>query len=152
MRLILTTLSSRVLVLPWLVAWVLILPLFHVHPEADHLHDKAGHVHGGTVHTVFSDGLPCEFSNHEGSASPQGIVSKHVSEAGHDHQEFGFSLLTDATDRRPFKSFGTHPAIIAVAIERTLLAGASVAQEPTSNPSTLLYHDRPSRAPPVLFS
>ena len=43
----------------WLGAWLCVMPLVHVHPEADHRHGLAGHVHGGTFHTVFSPELAC---------------------------------------------------------------------------------------------
>ena len=36
---------------------MLVVPFFHIHPEADHHHGDASHVHGGTVHTVFSPDL-----------------------------------------------------------------------------------------------
>ena len=53
----------RLAVLLWSSLWMLMVPLFHVHPEADHHHGEAGHVHGGTVHMVFSPDLDGEFDN-----------------------------------------------------------------------------------------
>ena len=51
-------------VLSWVSLWMLAVPLFHVHPDADHLHGQAGHLHGGTVHTVMSPDLECEVESH----------------------------------------------------------------------------------------
>src|SRR5690349_18254979 len=55
----------RGLVLTWAALWMLAAPLVHIHPEADHRHGDPSHIHGGTVHTVFSPDLSCEFSNHD---------------------------------------------------------------------------------------
>ena len=52
---------SRLLVLVWVSIWMLMVPLFHVHPEADHRHGDASHAHGGTLHAVFSPDLECEY-------------------------------------------------------------------------------------------
>ena len=64
---------SRLLVLVWASLWMLAAPLVHIHPEADHHHGSADHRHGGTVHTVFSQDLPCEF-----------LVYDHASVAGNE--------------------------------------------------------------------
>lgn len=85
----------------WLVAWILAVPLVHVHPEADHRHGLPGHVHGGTFHTVFSPALRCatpDMSPEDvpgvsparlGSPAPFG-AGMHLG----DHPTIGFSLLT----------------------------------------------------------
>jgi hypothetical protein len=52
----------------WLSFWMLAVPLVHVHPDADHRHGTSDHLHGGTVHTVFSKDLTCEFSAHDHSS------------------------------------------------------------------------------------
>ncbi len=143
---------SRVAVLMWLSVWMLAVPLFHVHPEADHLHGKAGHVHGGTVHTVLSGDLDCEFDSSK-EAIPTGIaLSGHSSQAGHDHPEFGFSLLNDSNDRKSFNLLGAQAPFAAVAVMPVLQDCDSAAQELASDPSSALFvHDHPSRAPPFLF-
>lgn len=38
----------RVVVLTWTVLWMLVAPLVHIHPEADHRHGAADYWHGGT--------------------------------------------------------------------------------------------------------
>jgi hypothetical protein len=55
------------LLLLWLSLWMLVVPLVHVHPDADHRHGTSDHLHGGTVHTVFSKDLTCEFSGDDQS-------------------------------------------------------------------------------------
>jgi len=143
----------RVPVLTWLSVWMLVVPLFHVHPEADHLHGKPGHAHGGMVHTVLSDDLACEFGSHEKAASPGVALSEHFSQAGHDHPEFGFSLLTDATDRKSFKLLGTQAAVVAISVMSVLQGCNSAAEDLAPNPSSTFFaHDLPSRAPPVLVA
>ncbi len=95
---------SRVVVLIWASVWMLAVPLFHMHPEADHRHGEAGHVHGGTIHTVWSPDLDCEFAsyeNHEETVSG----SAKFAHSGDGHTEFGLSLQTDSTDRKSLKPF-----------------------------------------------
>jgi len=57
--------SARIVLLAWVSLWMLVAPLVHIHPEADHRHGTTDHVHGGMVHTVFSTDLTCEFSAHD---------------------------------------------------------------------------------------
>jgi len=93
---------SRLIIPIWLAAWMLAVPLVHVHPEADHQHGQASHFHGGLTHSVFSADLPCEYR----AASPDNVP--HVaSHSAHefDHPEIGFSLLTSAPDRSAGKPF-----------------------------------------------
>ena len=90
----------------WLVAWVLVVPLIHIHPEVDHAHGAPDHVHGGLYHSVLSKDLSCEFHGHSHSASPTSdhshhstlMTSSHFS--GHllNHDEIAFSLLNKRGD------------------------------------------------------
>ncbi len=96
-------------ILVWACAWMLAVPLFHVHPDADHRHGEPGHVHGGTVHTVLSRDLDCEFPHAQavgdaGQASQvKDRISAHQPHRWNEHPEFGISLLTDPTDRKSLK-------------------------------------------------
>ncbi len=92
---------SRLAVLMWASIWMLMAPLFHVHPEADHRHGAADHTHGGTVHTVFSQDLNCEFSvydhasvAHDESHCPLHLIAQppHVAE----HLEIDLVLASSA--------------------------------------------------------
>jgi hypothetical protein len=52
--------SFRLFFLPWMVTWVLISPLFHIHTldaQEDHCHLQVF-----LIHTVFSSDLPGEYS------------------------------------------------------------------------------------------
>ncbi|MGE0470508.1 MAG: hypothetical protein AB7L09_17850 [Nitrospira sp.] len=99
----------RALVLIWASMWMLAVPFFHVHPEADHLHGEAGHLHGGTVHTVWSPDLDCEFDGHRDVDRTGRITDADFScgaqfaHVGDRHAEFGLSLLNDTTDRTSIK-------------------------------------------------
>ncbi len=102
-------LRLRALALPWLILWMLVVPLVHLHPEADHRHGNAGHVHGSTVHTVFSPDLHCEYAAHHRRTTSPGKVSgplELVGQATHalNHPEIGFSLLASSADRHTGKT------------------------------------------------
>lgn len=101
----------RAAIVVWASVWMLAVPLFHVHPEADHRHGEEGHLHGGTVHMVWSPDLNCESSDdrhgdptertaHDGISN--GAQFAHV---GDRHAEFGLSILSDTTDRKSLKPF-----------------------------------------------
>jgi hypothetical protein len=136
---------SRLMVLAWTSLWMLAVPLFHVHPEADHRHGEVGHVHGGTVHTVWSPDLDCEFDK------PAQTVRGHAqfAHSGDSHAEFGLSLLTDSTDRKSLKPLliqvlGLSPNA-DVGMEHNVWIRWSVATLPSS---FLFIHAIPSRGPP----
>jgi len=86
----------RTVVLAWLTAWMLVVPLVHVHPEVDHGHGDVGHTHGGIAHTVFSPDLSCEYEAHHDAVSPGDTAAsfKAIGPSAHalNHPEFGFSL------------------------------------------------------------
>ena len=95
---------SRLLVLVWVSLWMLMVPLFHVHPEADHHHGDASHVHGGTVHTVFSPDLECEYAEIVHDPTCPEAEHQHLQARAHpghavNHPEIEFSLLTVPVDR-----------------------------------------------------
>jgi len=130
------------------------VPLFHVHPEADHRHGEASHVHGGTVHTVFSPDLECEYTKdvHDPTC-PEG-AHQHLQARAHfghpfNHSEIEFSLLTSSIDR-PLPKLGITVAELPV-IERTTDQHAvAVASLQPGASQTLLFLSTalPLRAPP----
>ncbi len=105
--------AQRIIMI-WLAAWMLAVPLVHVHPEADHQHGQASHFHGGTLHSVFSSDLPCEYQAGARSDTPY-----TASQSAHefDHPEVGFSLLTSSPDRNAGK-----PVLLCALFERTSIA------------------------------
>ena len=98
--------SARTAVFGWVGVWMLVVPFFHVHPEADHLHGQSGHIHGGTVHTVWSPDLDCEFDNHRRVVRAGHSVQESAGElapsahVGDGHTEFSLSLLHDSPDQK----------------------------------------------------
>jgi hypothetical protein len=147
----------RLVILAWLTAWMLAVPLVHVHPEADHHHDQLGHVHGGASHTVFSSDLPCEFASREGqAAASQKDVSRQPLQIGPsthalDHPEIAFSLLASSGDRS-----GGKPIVVAASTwgaEGDIVLFPSAFHDlsaDTAHPSVLLSAALSTRAPPVL--
>lgn len=145
-------------VLLWTTAWMLAVPLFHVHPDADHRHGEAGHFHGGTVHTVLSRDLDCEFASDQKFYGGEDGVQDHASaftrppHGWSEHPEFGLSILSDSTDRKSLKPCLTQAFAIAstlvcapeshLRIERT---------HATVSASIVFGHDLQSRAPPSLL-
>jgi hypothetical protein len=130
--------------------WMLAVPLFHVHPDADHLHGQAGHLHGGTVHTVMSPDLECEVENHPPFALNSHDGGAMVVGVGHRHIEIGFSLLTDS-DRKLFNPFLSQAHVLVPVAAWNL--EPSVSQEPqviTLFFPTGLIHDVSFRGPPTL--
>ena len=142
----------------WIMIWMLAVPLFHVHPEADHHHGEAGHIHGGTVHTVFSPDLDGEFTSHrstpvavEPQPTDQVTVTKHRSRAS-DYAELGFSFVSDSTDRTLPKPLVASVLITETPTHQALTAICSVIQDLTISQSLPLFtRNIPSRAPPSLL-
>ena len=90
---------SRIL-LPWIIAWVIVFPLIHIHPDIDHAHGASNHTHGGTFHSVVSEDLPCETQSipphHGPSNHPSSQSSSFTAGPSHhvEHLEFVFTVLT----------------------------------------------------------
>lgn len=148
----------RAAVLLWASLWMLVAPLFHVHPEADHRHGETGHVHGGTVHTVWSPDLDCELDSHRQvdrmEQPTQDDISNlaQSSHVGDKHAEFGLSILNDSTDRKSFKplvaqALGFSPAIVSDA-ERHVRIQQNTGSVQSCVP---FIHTRSPRAPPRLL-
>jgi hypothetical protein len=143
--------TLQTLLRSWVIVWMLAVPLFHVHPEADHRHGEAGHMHGGTVHTVFSEDLDGEFGNHEKATHSGDTLSDHASHNWQEHSELGFSLLNDSHDRKFFKPLLTQVPFVAVAVMPAHESRDSATQEVNPVPCILFDHELPSRAPPSLL-
>lgn len=142
----------------WVIAWLLAVPLFHVHPETEQHHGEVGHIHGGTFHTVFSGDLDGEFVPHEhgadtptaaGSALP--LVAE-ISHAWEEHPELAFSLLSDSTGRKLLKPFPTYILSVAPTVMPVLERRDQPEQDGASAfSSTFLLREIPARAPPSTF-
>lgn len=141
---------SRVGVLIWASLWLLAVPLFHIHPEADHHHGVEGHVHGGTVHTVMSPDLDCEIEGHGQLAADSQDDVTTVSGVGHRHLEIEFSFLTDSTDRKSLNPFITqaHALMSAGALNPAFHVSCERQTGAIISPLRLI-HDLPFRGPPA---
>jgi hypothetical protein len=142
------------LILVWASIWMLIVPFFHVHPDADHHHGDASHVHGGTVHSVFSPDLECEYTKTIHDPTCPEAVHQHLQARAHpghvlNHPEIAFSLLTAPIDR-PLPKPGITVAGLPVAENLTAQRAVVVASlQPRASPTILfLSTTRPLRAPP----
>lgn len=147
------SLYSHTVVIVWVALWMLAAPLVHIHPEADHRHGEAGHVHGGTVHTVFSPDLSCEFTAYDHapvaateSRCPLHLIAQPFHEA--EHLEIDFVLASSA---EPQVGKGTVLDVAAHVFSANQHPRFSVTWQPRSGPSPtnlFLTTGLPSRAPP----
>jgi hypothetical protein len=133
---------------------MLVVPFFHVHPEADHHHGDASHVHGGTIHTVFSPDLECEYQDAVHDSTCPEAAHQHLqapTHSGHalNHPEIEFSLLTAPVDR-PLPKPGVTVAELPVVGHTTAQRAVAVASlQPGSSQAILfLSTTLPLRAPP----
>lgn len=142
----------------WLVAWVLVVPLVHVHPEADHRHGLPGHVHGGTFHTVLSPELPCasrpptsEKARQVLSAAPTGaLIPFGTGDHLGAHPAIGFSFLAGKTS--PLIGHQAQSVFPETCAELPRLArAASPSEAIIDSPLLLLSWNAHSRAPPSLL-
>jgi hypothetical protein len=130
------------------------VPFFHVHPEADHHHGDASHVHGGTIHTVFSPDLECEYMEivHDPTcpeAEHQHLQARVHSGHASNHAEIEFSLLIAPIDR-PLPKPGIAVAELPVVERITAQRAVSIAslQPGASYTVQFLSTALPLRAPP----
>ena len=129
------------------------VPLFHVHPEADH-HGDASHVHSGTVYTVFSPDLECEYAQTVHDPTCPEVKHQHLQARVHpghavNHPEIEFSLLTVQVDR-PLPKPGIAIAELPVVERTTAERAVVVASLHPGAPQTILFLSTtlPLRAPP----
>ena len=83
---------------------MLIIPLIHVHPDADQRHGIADHVHGGVFHTVFSQDLEGEYGHHAQEHDAPAIQPPDLPFLGASagllsHPEIGFLFISSSSDR-----------------------------------------------------
>ena len=146
---------SRIVLLVWVSLWMLMVPLFHVHPEADHRHGDASHVHGGTVHTVFSPDLECEFTETVHDSTCPESAHQHLQANAHfghalNHAELDFSLLPVPIDRplpKPGIIVAEFPSDGSTMTDQAIVVAAL---QPDTPPNIVFLSTAlPLRAPPV---
>lgn len=143
------------LILVWASIWMLIVPFFHVHPEADHHHGDASHAHGGTIHTVFSPDLECEFTETVHDSICPESAHQHLQANAHfghalNHAELDFSLLPVPIDR-PLPKLGIIVAEFRYDGSTTTDQAIVVAALQPDTPPNIVFLSTalPLRAPPV---
>lgn len=144
--------QRQILLCSWTIVWMLAVPLFHVHPEADYHHGGAGHAHSGTVHTVFSGDLDGEFASHVKVAHFGDTLSEHTSHTWQEHSELSFSLLNDSSDRKAIKPCLIQLSYLTFAVMPALQGHERAEQDFTTVPASALFvPEIPTRAPPLLL-
>ena len=139
--------------LAWVALWMLAAPLVHIHPEADHHHGEAGHVHGGTVHTVFSPDLSCEFSvsDHAPVAATESRCPLHLIAQpfhGAEHPEIDF-IFASSAEPQVGKGTALDVAAHSFYMNQPAKTHADWQPQPDFPLATLsLTASLPSRAPP----
>ncbi|WP_173045399.1 hypothetical protein [Nitrospira sp. KM1] len=89
----------RPMILTWLIAWVLAVPLFHTHvPDTTDLWST---LQSGGVHTVFSPDLPGEFSPPRASGEQK--HSRHLTQRAVHSPELEVSISDDKSEDRKIK-------------------------------------------------
>ena len=148
-------LCLHALVRGWAVFWMLVVPFIHIHPETDRHHGEAGHVHGGTVHTVFSRDLDGEFDTHHDTregfrhSTPNRVTFSTQPARASEFSEFGFSFLSDSTDRKLPKPLFPHGLITQPTAIDVVVPTASIGTDTVLlSPHTVLTHYISARAPP----
>ena len=142
--------SFRLLFLPWMVTWVLVVPLFHLHTL------DAQEIHGGSpvtlTHTVFTPDLPGEYAvqspvDQTETQKHQGAVATHFLH----YSEDALSLFTKAPSRQHTLGLITpsHP----LPLTDVLLTGNRDVIPDVLIPPLLLQQSSVSlRAPPSMTS
>ena len=136
--------------LPWLVTWALITPLFHIH-TLDIQEDRS-FFKLFLVHTVFSPDLPGEYSpqftvHQAGTPNNQGTFSTHFAH----YSEESFSLISE-DDSKWEKRFEASQAQFSPLKHFRLKSGRYVIPNLVSPHLMLLASSISFRAPPSVSS
>jgi len=138
----------------WLILWMLVIPLIHVHPDADH-HGIPDHVHGGVFHTVFSQDLDGEYGHHGHEPDPPVIQPPVLPFLGAtadllSHPEMGFSFLSSSPDRPSAKPVSADVLVAEADLSLPTRSGYLLRQDVLLVPILgLLANDLSARAPPT---
>lgn len=143
--------TPSILLCIWVVNWLLVVPLFHVHADAAHHHHESGPHHGGIAHTVFSKDLDGEFGDRTTGLQDAGVLSAHSSCSFQDSPEIGFALLSDDSKRKLFKCLSSSLAIFALGtLSFHVSSDSATTEERRSAPPFLALSVSP-RAPPAIL-
>jgi hypothetical protein len=152
-----TYIVARLTLLAWASVWMLAVPFFHVHLEADH-HGEIGHIHEGVAHTVWSPDLDHEYDDHRHvDATEQSIldVISGIADSSSlldSTTEFNLSLLGDSIDRKALNpvilhAFGISPPVVLDVVWHAQISSDA----PVGFTSVLFLHALAPRAPPSIL-
>lgn len=149
--------SLRTMILVWAMTWTMMVPLFHVHPEADHRHGNDNHTHGGTVHTVFSPDLECEYVEYIRDLTCSEAPSHHLQARAHtghgfNHPEIEFSMLGSPKDQPSGKLWITVSGLTGAESPSVQQTVSSTSIQSVVSPTVLFLSTAlPLRAPPSQY-
>jgi hypothetical protein len=142
----------RALPVLWLILWMLVIPLFHVHPDADQRDGKQV----GAFHTIFTPALDGEYRHpaHAHDApmiQPLGFPFLNAYAGLLGHPELGFSFLSSTPDHplaeQAMVSIGLAENNLNLLLTRSCV---SHSQDVSPAPIMVLFADSlPDRAPPA---
>mgnify|MGYP006871804270 CR=1 FL=1 len=136
----------------WLIFWMLVIPLFHVHTDADQRDGKQG----GAFHTIFTPALDGEYGHpvHAHDApmiQPLGFPFLNAFSGLLGHPELGFSFLSSSPDNS-FAEQTMENCVLAELNANLLPNPCRFIGQDTSPPPimALLATSLPDRAPPAV--
>src|SRR5262245_54309972 len=134
--------SSRLLVLVWVITWVTTVPLFHTHlPDISDPQPSQG----GVAHTVFSPDLPGEFSRF--STTNHHDHFAHLSSRVFNSPELGFVISSERSKDREVKQ----PSVLNILCDlpnRPFLPTAALESRAIHRRFLILAGPQGPRAPP----
>ena len=142
----------RALSVLWLILWMLVIPLFHVHTDADQRDGKQV----GAFHTIFTPALDGEYGHpvHAHDApmiQPLGFPFLNAFSGLLGHPELGFSFLSSSPDSS-FAEQTVENCVLAELNANLLPNPCRFIRQDTSPPPimALLATSLPDRAPPAV--
>jgi len=142
----------RALSVLWLILWMLVIPLFHVHTDADQRDGKQV----GAFHTIFTPALDGEYGHpvHAHDApmiQPLGFPFLNAFSGLLGHPELGFSFLSSSPDSS-FAEQTMENRVLAELNANLLPSPCRFIRQDISPPPimALLATSLPDRAPPAV--
>ena len=138
----------------WLILWMLVIPLFHVHPDADQRDGKQV----GAFHTIFTPALDGEYGHpaHAHDApmiQPLGFPFLNAFSGLLGHPEIGFLFFASSPDRPLAEQVMVNVNVVLAEFNANLLTSPCRFIRQDISPVSimaLLATSLPDRAPPAV--
>ena len=136
----------------WLILWMLLIPLFHVHPDADQRDGKQV----GAFHTIFTPALDGEYGHpaHAHDApmiQPLGFPFLNAFSGLLGHPELGFSFLSSSPDSSFAEQTMENCVLAELNTNLLIRPFASHREDISPAPIIILFATSlPDRAPPAV--